>query len=85
MNYYIPGMEVKDKVDLVLSLTSIRSEPMVKAIHYHLVRGFNTNTASDLCSVDESNLKRSLRVYNEVLTAVEKIKEIDWSRLYERN
>lgn len=77
MNYLLSGGYNPQKLDLLLSLTSIRSEDIKSAIHDHLVRGAAIDLAASLNLVDSGNLKRALKKLNETARIVEEIKVID--------
>lgn len=80
MNGYalLQGAESEQRVDLILSLTSISSESKVEAIKRHLVRGATLRDAADLAGADPGNLKKTLAELNRVARIVEQIKELDW-------
>lgn len=77
MRYYIPGMESKERFELIMQLTNIQSESIYDAMYDHIVKGQDEAVAGML--VDASNLKRALKKFNHVLHLVEQIKQIDWS------
>ena len=77
MNYLLSGGYNPQKLELLLSLTSIRSDDIRAAIADHLIRGASIDFAASLNLVDSSNLKRSLKKLNEVARVVEEIKNID--------
>ena len=77
MNYLLSGGYNPKKLELLLSLTSIRSEDIRAAISDHLVRGASIDLAAALNLVDAGNLKRSLKKLNEVARVVEEVKNID--------
>lgn len=81
MNYLIRGGYNPQKLELMLSLTSIRSEDIRAAIHNHLVDGCAVDLAAALNGADVANLKRALKKLNEIARIVEEIKNID---LYKR-
>ena len=77
MNYLLSGGYNPQKLELLLSLTSIRSDDIRAAIADHLIRGASIDLAASLNLVDPGNLKRSLKKLNEVAGVVEEIKNID--------
>lgn len=81
MNYLLQGGESKERVDLLLSLTKISSEPIISAIHDYLVKGFDESDAVSLNSTTQSNFNRNMAILNKVAGTVESIKEIDWAKL----
>ncbi len=58
MKYLLAGMESKERVDLLIGFTSLRSKTMIKAIYVHLVDGFNESRAAAKCMVEQTNLNR---------------------------
>lgn len=81
MNYLLRGGYNPQKLELMLSLTSIRSEDIRASIHNHLVDGCAVDLAAALNGADVANLKRALKKLNEIASIVEEIKNID---LYKR-
>ena len=81
MNYLLRGGYNPQKLELMISLTSIRSEDIRAAIHNHLVDGCAVDLAAALNCADVANLKRALKKLNEIAGIVEEIKNID---LYKR-
>lgn len=79
MKYLIPGMESKERIELLTSLTKIRSQSILRAVQLHFVSGLSVVRASARTGVDHSNLHRALREINQVAAIIEKIKEIDFS------
>lgn len=77
MNYLLRGGYNPQKLELMLSLTSIRSEDIRAAISDHLVKGFRVEDSASLNLVDAGNLKRALKKLNETARIVEEIKNID--------
>lgn len=71
------GGEKKKRVDLLLKLTKIESESMIKAIYRVLVHGERVNSAAFMESVDESSLRKALERLNSINAVVEQIKEHD--------
>ena len=75
---YLPacGMN-EEKLELLLGLTSIRSEPIITSIKWHLVHGWEIKLAAGRGPCDPKNLERALKTLNDAATKVERIKEID--------
>ena len=76
MKYLVQGMESKRKVELLISLTSIKSEPIIAALTDHLVRGFEISEVALLNDTKQGNVSRALDTLNEVAATVEKIYEL---------
>lgn len=81
----IPGMETKERLDLVISLTSIRSEAQQRALKSHFVDGVNSSACAALEEIPESNFQRTIDRVQAVDSVIEKIKEIDWARFKSEN
>ncbi|MCG6443635.1 adhesin biosynthesis transcription regulatory family protein [Vibrio parahaemolyticus] len=76
----IPGMETEQRVNLLISLTSIRSEPQKQALKQHFVEGLNFSACAALFEITESNFQRAIDRVQQVDSVVESIKELDWAR-----
>lgn len=74
------GGESKERVELLLSLTKINSEPLRDSIVDHLFVGHTEKDAVLLNGVTQSNFNRAMKKLNDVAGIVEKIKELDWER-----
>ena len=77
MNHLKHGGHNSEKLELLLSLTSIRSDDVKAAIKDYLIRGANLEISAELNCINTPNLKRALKRLNETAAAVERIKEID--------
>ena len=77
MNYLLSGGYNPQKLELLLSLTSIRSEDVIGAIRDHLIKGAPIEAASQWNYADAGNTKRALKKLNEVARIVEECKNID--------
>jgi len=73
------GHESAERVELLLSLTSIRSESVRAALCDHLVKGHAVAQAAALNDAQDANVRRGLEVVEAVADKVERIKEIDWA------
>ncbi len=80
MQRLLAGHESAERVDLLVSLTSIRSEGMQGAIHDHLVKGHAVAQAAALNGERDNNIRRALATLEQVADKVEKIKELDWGK-----
>lgn len=77
MKYLIAGTVSAERLELLISLTSIRSEDMKEALKWHLVHGHQQATAAALAQVPPNNLGRAMTVVERVASIVEAIKEYD--------
>jgi len=81
MKMLVRGLESSERVNLLLTLTSIKSEPIIKALHDYLVSGRTDTGAAAINMVEQSNFNRALSKLNKVAGTVEEIKVIDWKHL----
>lgn len=81
MKMLLRGMENKRRVELMLSLTRINSEPVVKAIFDHLVHGKTEEGAAAINMIQQQNFSWALIKLNKSAQVVEEIKVIDWEKL----
>lgn len=77
MNYLLIGGFNEKKLELFLSLTSIRSEDVKAAIYDRLVRGMSEELAAAANLVKQQNLSRALKTLNKVVETHYKINDID--------
>tara|TARA_R110000803_G_scaffold98863_11_gene166955 strand:- start:2157 stop:2429 length:273 start_codon:yes stop_codon:yes gene_type:complete len=77
MNVLCSGLESEERIDLLLQLTSIKSEDKIKALKYHLVTGRPKSVAANINGVDPSNFQKTLDDLNVVASIIEDIKVID--------
>jgi len=82
MNVLLPGNESPLRLTLLLSLTNISSESVIKALTVHLVNGMPDAAAAALYGVEKSNFSRALTALNDKAQIVEQIKELDWEHLH---
>ena len=80
MNYLLAGQEPQERVELLLKLTKIKSEPLQTAIIDRLVKGLSEKEVVSLNGVLQSNFNRAMTRINDVAGIVEQIKEIDWAK-----
>jgi len=85
MKMLLRGMEDKRRVELLLSLTKINSEPVVKAIYDHLVDGKTETGAVAINMIQQQNFNRAMAKLNRVAGIVEEIKTLDWQRFVKAN
>ena len=81
MKMLVRGLEKKERVELLISLTKMSSETQKQAIIDHLVKGRSDTEAALLNDVSQSNFNRAISRLNKVAGIVEKIKDIDWDHL----
>ncbi|MGO1190314.1 PapB/FocB family fimbrial expression transcriptional regulator [Vibrio casei] len=80
MNYLLCGGESKRRVEILLELTSISSEPIIKAIHRYLVDGYSESELRDIFGISQSNFNRALKKLNNVAELIEEVKDIDLNK-----
>jgi hypothetical protein len=76
----VQGQESAERLNLLLELTRIGSDEIVRALRQHLTDGMSLKDAPLLNGIKQQNFNRSLKRLNEIAATVEQIKEIDWSR-----
>lgn len=76
----LQGFETKERLNLLLSLTNIRSDSQKSALEQHFVNGLNFEAAAAIAEITASNFKRVVDRVQEVDSIVEKIKDIDWDK-----
>ncbi|WPC72960.1 adhesin biosynthesis transcription regulatory family protein [Vibrio porteresiae] len=81
----IQGLEKKERLELLISLTNIRSESQITALERYFVDGLNFEAAAAIAEIPSSNFKRVLDRVQEIDAVVEKIKEIDWCKFKSEN
>ncbi|SQH76971.1 conserved protein of unknown function [Shewanella benthica] len=81
MNYLLPGGEQPKRLQLLLKLTKITSEPQIAALTEHYVNGLPAERAAARFMIETSNLSRAQAKLEKVASIVEQIKELDWSTL----
>ena len=80
MKYLFQGNMNLERFNILISLTSIKSEDKINALKAHLVDGRSEVGSYTLNGVDGSNFREALNTLNSVAEKVEKIKEIDLAR-----
>tara|TARA_B100001059_G_scaffold1670_1_gene1427 strand:+ start:4788 stop:5033 length:246 start_codon:yes stop_codon:yes gene_type:complete len=80
MRYIIKGSEPRERVEMLLKFTKIKSENMKAAIVDHYVNGLKEAHAALLNNVKQQNLNKALKRLNEMAGVVEEIKEYDWQK-----
>lgn len=84
MKYLSQACESEQRLTLLLSLTSISSQPVIQALRDHLQanwRGLSDTSAAALNGVQLPNFNRALKTLNAVAATVEQIKDLDWQHL----
>lgn len=80
MKYLHAGNQSQNRFNLLLRLTSIRSEDIRGALEDHLVKGHQLEAAAAFNGVPVSNVIRVVDKLEEVAGIVEQIKDEDWER-----
>ncbi|MFB2668888.1 hypothetical protein ACE02U_08875 [Shewanella xiamenensis] len=80
MLYLLAGSEPERKLDLLLSLTRITSEPTIAALKLHYTIGLAEERCAARHFIELSNLNRAQSTLNSTMGVVEAIKEIDWEK-----
>ncbi|WP_374978397.1 hypothetical protein [Shewanella sp. LC2] len=80
MLYLLAGSEPERKLDLLISLTRITSEPTIAALKLHYTTGLDPERCAARHFIELSNLMRAQNTLNSTMGVVEAIKEIDWEK-----
>ena len=80
MLYLLAGSESERKLDLLLSLTRITSEPTIAALKLHYTTGLDPERCAARHRIELSNLMRAQTTLNSTMGVVEAIKELDWEK-----
>ena len=77
MKYLFKGMQTQERFELLLSLTRIQSESVIRALNDYLVRGMDKKAAAFANGVQMPNFSAALTKLERKAEIVEKIKELD--------
>ncbi|WP_259474710.1 hypothetical protein [Shewanella xiamenensis] len=80
MLYLLAGSEPERKIDLLLSLTRITSEPTIAALKLHYTTGLDAERCAARHRIELSNLMRAQTTLNSIMGVIEAIKELDWEK-----
>ncbi|WP_249553757.1 hypothetical protein [Shewanella sp. 10B] len=80
MLYLLAGCEPEPKLDLLLSLTRITSEPTIAALKLHYTTGLDAERCAARHRIELSNLMRAQTTLNSIMGVIEAIKELDWEK-----
>lgn len=80
MNHLLPGKVDPKKLELLISLTSIRSEDQKGAICDYYINGGKLSHVAYIWGIPESNFNRALKRVNDVAGVVHQIEDIDFER-----
>ena len=75
-----PGLESIESFTIILSLTSLRSENMIRALRIHLVQGVSIENACATAGVSTSNFHRDLGLLNDVARKIDRYFEINYRK-----
>ena len=77
MKYLRPGCQSQERLDLLISLTSIRSDDVKEGLSWHLIKGHPIETAAALVPMKPAVLHRAIDTVGQVAQIVEQIKQHD--------
>ena len=69
--YLLPGHETEQSIDILLSMTSLKSDGMRKALRYHLVNGAADKYACIVGGVTKGNFSRDLKKLNDIAKKID--------------
>ena len=76
------GLHSTDEVELYLSLTRIKSDNKIAALHDYLVRGVNISKAAGMNGVDVKDLRDCREQLNKVAVVVDALVDLRLNRGY---
>lgn len=74
--YLIRGMENQRKIEILISLTNIRSEKVIKVLNAYYCRGMSEKDIAFIYGVSQSNLNRDRNKLEEVAGLMEELFEL---------
>ena len=77
MKYLVPGHESKQRVELLLKFTNIRSENIKQSLIDHLVNGLPSQMAYAKHEVEQPHFSRALSRLEKVAELIEEAKELE--------
>jgi hypothetical protein len=75
------GHESEDGIELLISMTKIKSESVISAIKFHFVAGAQIQAAADAYGLEKSNLSRDIKKLNLLAVKINQYFEINYSRM----
>lgn len=84
MNYLLPGGESEQRLELLLSLTGLRSKPVIAALREIYVNGLLPERAAARFGLKKTNLCRDQGKLEAVADTLEALKEIDYCHISQR-
>jgi hypothetical protein len=75
------GNESAESIDLLISMTKIKSEGAISAIKYHFVDGAQIQAAADTYSLEKSNLSRDIKKLNLLAVKINRYFEMNYSKM----
>lgn len=76
MTLYAPGAESAARVDVLIKMAGITSEPLINAIKDHLVHAWPIAIAALRHDYDKSNLQRGLSKINDQISYHNQLMEL---------
>lgn len=81
MKQLYPGNQSQARLDLLISLSSIRSDTVKSALSDYLVTGHSLEAAAAMNSMKPNNLFKAVEETLEpIAQTIVKIEELDWER-----
>jgi len=77
MKRLVQGLESLEKINILLSMTSIKSDVIKTALTRHYVYGWNDEHVIESLSIDSSNFKRADKKLNEYADKFVRLCEIE--------
>jgi hypothetical protein len=77
----VQGMESEKSIDLLISMTKIKSEPVIDALKAHFVEGSHVQIAAEKNGLEKSNLTRDIKKINVIAVKMNEYFEINYSKM----
>lgn len=77
MKRLLQGHESQERLEILLSMTSIRSDKMINHLKLHYVDGWSIPNLETLSSFDSSNFKRADTTLNVIADKYTRLTELD--------
>ena len=75
------GLESEKSIDILLSLTKIKSESVADAIKMHFVSGAQIQAAADTYDISKGNLSRDIKKLNVIAAKINQYFEMNYSKM----
>ena len=77
----VQGMESNQSIDLLISMTKIKSESVIDALKTHLVDGAAVQMAAEKNGLEKGNLSRDIKKLNVIAVKINQYFEMNYSKM----